>query len=121
MSKQPLSEDPGPLTPENVRERLGARIRWLRGERGLSQGDLAARCGVHVAELSKWERGKRGPSLEGLVKLADGLELTLPELLDVQDRSPSTELERVVGALRDQPEPVQRLARRLVQALTRED
>ncbi|MCB9794752.1 MAG: helix-turn-helix transcriptional regulator, partial [Alphaproteobacteria bacterium] len=96
-------------------------IRWLRGERGLSQGDLAARCGVHVAELSKWERGKRGPSLEGLVKLADGLELTLSELLDVQDRSPSTELERVVGALRDQPEPVQRLARRLVQALTRED
>ncbi|MCB9796687.1 MAG: helix-turn-helix transcriptional regulator [Alphaproteobacteria bacterium] len=118
MSKQPLRETPEPLTPENVRERLGERLRWLRGERGLSQGELAQRCGVQVAEVSKWERGRRGPSLEGLVKLADGLGVSLPELMQLEDRSPSTEVEHIVGLLRGQPQDVQHLALRLVQVVT---
>jgi len=50
---------------------------------GLSQEQLADRCGLDRTEISLLERGKRFPRLDTLVKLARALELdSLGELLD---------------------------------------
>ncbi|HZO96917.1 MAG TPA: helix-turn-helix domain-containing protein [Gaiellaceae bacterium] len=50
-------------------ETVGERLRRLRGERGLSQRDLAV-PGVSYAHISRIERGERVPSIKALRRLA---------------------------------------------------
>jgi transcriptional regulator with XRE-family HTH domain len=61
--------------------RLGAALRSLRGERGLSQSALARLAGVSPSAVSQAERGQRGLSLETLVALTERLGITLDDLL----------------------------------------
>jgi transcriptional regulator with XRE-family HTH domain len=61
--------------PRKGAETVGARIRRLREERGLSQRELTA-PGVSYAYLSRLEAGQRVPSEKALRKLAAKLEVT---------------------------------------------
>jgi transcriptional regulator with XRE-family HTH domain len=61
--------------------RLGAALRSVRVQRGLSQGDLARIAGVSASAISQAERGRRGLSLETLLDLTARLNITLDELL----------------------------------------
>jgi len=56
-------------------ETVGVRIRRLRGERGLSQRELAE-PGLSYAYLSRIEAGQRVPSEKALRKLAAKLGVT---------------------------------------------
>jgi transcriptional regulator with XRE-family HTH domain len=67
-----------------LRERFGQRVRWLRGEHGLTQEQLAERAGISVDFLSLIERGKSSPSFENLDELADALEVTVAELFNFE-------------------------------------
>jgi transcriptional regulator with XRE-family HTH domain len=67
-------------------ERLGARVRELRRERRLTLDDLAERSGVSRAMISKVERGEKNPTLVVAAKLAEGLGITLSELLGTEER-----------------------------------
>jgi transcriptional regulator with XRE-family HTH domain len=69
------------LTPEPVVGRIGAALRTARVQRGLSQTDLARLARVSPSAISQAERGRRGLSLETLLTLSTGLNLTLDELL----------------------------------------
>jgi len=60
---------------------LGALIRELRTERGLTQQQLADRLGITDKAVSKWERGVCYPDITLLRTLADALEVTVSELL----------------------------------------
>lgn len=72
---------------EGVRsERLGARVRELRGERGLTLEGLAERSGVSRAMISKLERGEKNPTLVVAAKVAEGLGVTLSQLVGIEDR-----------------------------------
>lgn len=73
---------------------LGERIRELRKRSGLTQQELADRCGCHVQSVSRWERGDRMPRSGELA----GLGLALGVSTDLFfDQGPShaglTELE----------------------------
>ncbi len=57
------------------------KLKELRLERGLSQGDLAERIGVQNYTIGNWERDRAEPSVEQIVKLADALGVTADELL----------------------------------------
>jgi transcriptional regulator with XRE-family HTH domain len=57
------------------RETVGARIKRLREQRGLSQRDLAE-PGVSYAYISRLEAGQRVPSEKALRKLATTLDTT---------------------------------------------
>lgn len=59
---------------------LGRRVRELRLQQAYSQDKLAERCGFDRTYISMVERGKRNPSFSNLVKLADGLGVSLLEL-----------------------------------------
>jgi len=61
-------------------ETIGARLRRLRQERGLSQRELAS-PGVSYAYISRIESDSRQPSLTALIALADQLECTALWLL----------------------------------------
>jgi transcriptional regulator with XRE-family HTH domain len=60
-------------------ETIGARLKRLRTERGLSQKEIAA-PGVGSAYISRIEEGERNPSLRALRLLADKLGVTLEHL-----------------------------------------
>lgn len=56
---------------------LGARVRSRRKTSGLRIDDAAALCGVSVDLLSRLENGKSGVSTQRLLKVLEGLGLTL--------------------------------------------
>jgi transcriptional regulator with XRE-family HTH domain len=64
-----------------AQDQLGANIRRIRRDAGLSQMELSDRCGLHFSEISRLERGRRDAQLSTIVKLAHGLGVPPAELL----------------------------------------
>ncbi|HET9163599.1 MAG TPA: XRE family transcriptional regulator [Solirubrobacterales bacterium] len=64
---------------------VGARVRALREAMGFSLRDLAERSGVSAPMLSQVERGETSPTLAVAEKIAAGLELTLSQLLRLDE------------------------------------
>jgi transcriptional regulator with XRE-family HTH domain len=60
-------------------------MRALREGLGLSLRDLADRSGVSAATLSQVERGESSPTLTVAARIADGLELSLSQLLRLDE------------------------------------
>ncbi|HWM64849.1 MAG TPA: XRE family transcriptional regulator [Solirubrobacterales bacterium] len=63
----------------------GPRVRALRDAMGLSLRDLAERSGVSAPMLSQVERGETSPTLAVAAKIAAGLDLTLSQLLRLDE------------------------------------
>jgi XRE family transcriptional regulator, regulator of sulfur utilization len=64
---------------------VGPRIRALREAMGFSLRDLAEHSGVSAPMLSQVERGETSPTLAVAAKIAAGLELTLSQLLRLDE------------------------------------
>jgi transcriptional regulator with XRE-family HTH domain len=64
---------------------LGGRVRALRDAMDLSLRDLAERTGVSAPMLSQVERGETSPTLAVAARIAAGLELTLSQLLRLDE------------------------------------
>jgi XRE family transcriptional regulator, regulator of sulfur utilization len=64
---------------------LGPRVRALREAMDLSLRDLAERSGVSAPMLSQVERGETSPTLAVAGRIAAGLELTLSQLLRLDE------------------------------------
>ena len=64
---------------------VGVRIRALREAMDLSLRDLAQRSGVSAPMLSQVERGETSPTLAVAARIAAGLELTLSQLLRLDE------------------------------------
>jgi XRE family aerobic/anaerobic benzoate catabolism transcriptional regulator len=62
---------------------LGARVRAIRGERGLTSRALAAASGVSVRFLSELENGRGNISVTRLAALADAMDVPMIRLVDV--------------------------------------
>lgn len=66
------------------RQAFGQFVRELRMQMGLSQDELAFRCGLTTPMICYIEKGERSASFDTLEKLANGLGVTLSALLDYQ-------------------------------------
>jgi len=64
---------------------VGARVKALREGMGLSLRDLAERSTVSAPMLSQVERGETSPTLAVAAKIASGLELSLSQLLRLDE------------------------------------
>jgi XRE family transcriptional regulator, regulator of sulfur utilization len=64
---------------------VGERIRALREGMDLSLRDLASRSGVSAPMLSQVERGSTSPTLAVAERIAAGLDLTLSQLLRLDE------------------------------------
>src|SRR5258705_4128585 len=64
---------------------IGRRVHALREAMGLSLRDLGERSGVSAPMLSQVERGETSPTLALAAKIAAGLELTLSQLLRLDE------------------------------------
>jgi transcriptional regulator with XRE-family HTH domain len=76
---------------------LAQAIRAARTERGLTQGELAARLEVSQGTISFWENGAETPTVEHLIALA----LELPELVESFDGRERELLQRVLRLERE--------------------
>jgi transcriptional regulator with XRE-family HTH domain len=65
--------------------KLGQRIASMRGYRLMTQDDLGALVGVTKQTISGWERGRRFPSADDLVKLCGVLNCSADYLLGLSD------------------------------------
>ena len=64
------------------RDELGARLRGLRGQRGLSLAELETATAISSSFLSLVESGRSDITISRLVRLADYFEVELADLVD---------------------------------------
>jgi len=78
------AQAPGPPTEVDPAA-VGPRVKALREGMDLSLRDLALRSGVSAATLSQVERGESSPTLTVAARIAEGLELSLSQLLRLDE------------------------------------
>ena len=71
---------------------IGERLRVLREEKKLSQGDIEKRTGLLRCYLSRVENGHTVPAIETLEKLARALDMPLYQLLYDGDQPPQQDV-----------------------------
>lgn len=64
---------------EHILVRYGRAVRKVRLEQGISQEELADRCGLHRTYISDVELGKRNLSLENIERIAISLNKSLSD------------------------------------------
>lgn len=86
-----------PLAARNDTPKVGARVRSLRRERGLTIEQLAVATGLTKGFISQLERDRTAPSLSSIARICDALGVRLshifesepaPALVRKQDRPP---------------------------------
>jgi putative transcriptional regulator len=60
---------------------LGEQIRTARLKKEISQAELAARIGKDDTSISRLENGKVNPTYTYLLQIAQGLEMSISDLL----------------------------------------
>jgi len=105
-------------------QRLGAEVRRIREENGLSQDDLVMAANVSKPALSRLERGEVVPSIPILQRVAGTLGVDLAELIrtgyDENSSPTSSTLLKIIDLAEGMTEPRRRLALELLQVAARQ-
>lgn len=64
-------------------QKLGAKIKQLREEKEIDQKSFAFDCEIGRTQLYMIEKGRTNPRLMTLMKIADGLDISLSKLIDL--------------------------------------
>jgi transcriptional regulator with XRE-family HTH domain len=76
---------------------FATKVARLRKEQGLTQEKLAEAIGKTTDYISLLERGKRSPSFEAIIELADALEIPLHHLMNFTPSDSSPIVENLVS------------------------
>lgn len=84
----------------SLQQAFGQRVRQLRQSQGLTQEDLAERCGLFRTYMSRIETGVANPTLTMVHALATSLGVPIAALFasDVVAPAPSTRSSRGTGS-----------------------
>ena len=96
-----------------------AQLVRIRKSQGLTQQGLAEAATLHVNQVRRYEAGTAQPTLEGLVKLARSLHVSLDELVFEEDeRGPDDErMKRLFEACERLSEAEQQVIRELLEGM----
>ena len=83
---------PRPSGTAKLARRLGARVRELRDEAGLTQEKLAWECELSKPYLSQIEAGKRMPSIAVLGAVAKRLGILIADIVALEPNEPRLRL-----------------------------
>ena len=88
--------------------RIGAFLKALRKEKGLTQEQLAEKLAVSGRTVSRWETGSNMPDIGMLVVLADFYGVSIPELINGERKSENMneEVKETVLKLSDYTETI---------------
>jgi transcriptional regulator with XRE-family HTH domain len=78
------------IKKEPINMLIGQRIRQLREQKGMSQGDIEKASGLLRCYISRVEHGHTVPSLETLERFAAALDVPLYKLFYTGDEPPPT-------------------------------
>ena len=67
---------------QELKKKIGNRVRELRAKHGWSQEEFAARCKLHRGHMGQIERGEKMVTVATLVKIGKGLGMTVSAFLD---------------------------------------
>jgi len=62
-------------------------LRVLRERRGLSQSEVARRCGVSRTAVRSWEEGENAPGMMRALRYAEALGITASQLQSMFDQT----------------------------------
>ncbi|MBI5449001.1 helix-turn-helix transcriptional regulator [Candidatus Gottesmanbacteria bacterium] len=65
-----------------ITKKFGQKLKAIRNEKIMSQGDIARSLGVHRSYISGLERGIRNPTLTNIERLAKSLGIKMSKLLE---------------------------------------
>ena len=68
-----MNDDKGSGKMESPRESVVRQLKEVRKGKGMSQQELAELVGTKKSNISRLESGRYNPSLDFLIKVADGL------------------------------------------------
>jgi transcriptional regulator with XRE-family HTH domain len=74
------------LSVKKLQSAVGCRIRKLRRRKGFSQEGFADHCGLHRTYMGGIERGEHNLTVQTLLTVAEGLDITLSKLLSGIER-----------------------------------
>jgi len=90
----------------------------IRKSQGLTQQGLAEASHLHINQIRRYEAGSAQPTLEGLIKLAQALHVSLDELVfDEYDRGPSTKTKLLFEAIEQLKEDEQTIILELLEGM----
>ncbi len=69
------------IATDRIKEAFAGKLRVLLKERGMRQADFAREMHMTRAAINGWTRGKRFPTIELAVQIADLLKVSMDELL----------------------------------------
>jgi transcriptional regulator with XRE-family HTH domain len=96
---------------------FGEKLAKLRGDRGLSQSELADIAGVHLSQLGRYESGLSSPTLDVLRRLCVGLGVSAEQLLFDSDERGGSSLSFVAEAASVLDEEEQEIVAGVIDAL----
>lgn len=70
---------------EKLQLAIGKRVKMLREAKNIPQQDLAAKCNIEKSNFSRLEAGGTNPTLYTLKKIAENLNVSLSELVNLDD------------------------------------
>ena len=83
--------------------KVGAFLKDLRKEKGITQEQLAEELGVSGRTISRWETGKNMPDISLLVEIAEFFDVSIPEIIKGERKSENMkeETKEVVETMSD--------------------
>ncbi|MGS2724955.1 helix-turn-helix domain-containing protein [Porticoccus sp. GXU_MW_L64] len=95
-----------------------SRLIQARKSQGLTQQGLADAAELHVNQVKRYEAGSAQPTLEGLIKLAQALHVSLDELVfEEGERGPGEKLKLLFEAADRLGDPEQDIIREVLEGL----
>ena len=67
---------------DDITVRFGDRLKELRAQKGISQEKFALQIGMNRTYYASVEAGRRNVSLRNILKIAEGLDITLSEFFN---------------------------------------
>lgn len=64
---------------------FGRAVKTLRRRQSLSQEEAGLTCGVGRGFFGRLERGEQSPTYDTIIKVADGFEVTVAELVSLAE------------------------------------
>jgi transcriptional regulator with XRE-family HTH domain len=97
---------------------LGERIRYLRKQKNLSLEKLGELADIHTNYVGAIERGEKNITIESLIKISIGLEVTLEELFRyIEPMDKEDDLNSIVQILSNRSSEDLSLALKLIKSV----